>query len=168
MAALREIRDLQEGDFVGKPPVVKTVLYKKFDQKVGSAGIKSQSSHKSNQNSPSRASLNRYKEGKLVQNVHNNDQLLDYATNIQVRPARPQSTAIRNRPNQIGNSPKHHETINTLALNQNSINSNEPEGHISGQYEIMQDDHNQHTNSKLRNHPTRTNIKVNQKTLHSD
>jgi len=161
-----EIRELQEGDdfndLVVKPPVVKTVLYKKFDPSVGSAGIKSQSSHQSSQNLPSQASLNRHTEGQLVQNIHAEDQLLDYATDVQVRPARPQSTAIRNRPNHIGHSPKQHETINTLALNpQNSINSInhsiEPEAQVSGQYEIMQD-----TKSKFRNQAARTNIKVNQ------
>jgi len=31
MAASPEIRELQEGGLVVKPPVVKTVLYKKFD-----------------------------------------------------------------------------------------------------------------------------------------
>ena len=167
MAASREVTELQEGNVVVKPPVVKTVLYKKFDPPVGSAGVKSQGSRESNQNSPSAASLTRFKEGQLVQNVQD-DELLDYATNIQVRPVRPQSTAIRNRPNHIGHSPVQHETINTLALNpQNSINSinqsNEPEAQFSGQYEIMQD-----TKSKLRNQAARTNIKVNQKSLHSD
>ena len=87
---------------------------------------------------------------------------MDYATDVQVRPARPQSTAIRNRPNHIGHSPKQHETINTLALHpQHSINSinhsMEPEAQVSGQYEMMQD-----TKSKFRNQAARTNIKVNQ------
>ena len=68
IAAAPEVRELQEGGLVVEPPVVKTVLYKKFDPSVGSAGIKSQSSHKSNQNPPSHASLNRYTEGQLVQN----------------------------------------------------------------------------------------------------
>ena len=166
-----EIRELQGGDLVVKPPVVKTVLYKKFDPSVGSAGVKSQSSHKSNQNLPSQASAQRYTEGQLVQNMHADDQLLpimDYATDVQVRPARPQSTAIRNRPNHIGHSPKQHETINTLALHpQHSINSInhsiEPEAQVSGQYEIMQD-----TKSKFRNQAARTNIKVNQQSLSSD
>jgi hypothetical protein len=167
MAASPEVRELQGGDVVVKPPVVKTVLYKKFDPSVGSAGVKRQSSCESNQNSPSPTSLTRYKEGQLVQNVQDNE-LLDYATNMQVRPIRPQSTAIRNRPNQIGHSPQQHETINTLALNpQNSMNSinhsNEPEAQFSGQYEILQD-----TKSNLRNQAARTNIKVNQKSLYSD
>ena len=88
MATSPELRELQEGDLVVKPPVVKTVLYKKFDPSAGSAGVKSQSSRESNQNLPSPAALTRYKEGQLVQNVQA-DQLLDYAASVQVRPPRP-------------------------------------------------------------------------------
>ena len=150
----------QVADFAAKPPVVKTVLYKKFDPQASSAAIKSRSSHKS-------SSMHRYQEGQLVPNVPDGSQLQDYATNIQVRP---QSTDIRGRPKQIGASPNHqHETINTLPLHhQHSINSNhlsidQAEGHVSGQYEIMQD-----TKNKFRKNAARTNIKVNQRAADSE